>query len=368
MVGRDPFFMERALLVAERGRGRTSPNPMVGAVVVSSDGVVVGQGAHLQAGGPHAEVVALDAAGRLARGATLYCTLEPCRHVGRTGPCVERIVAAGIARVVIAAADPNPVARGGAHDLRAHGIDVDEGVCEDAAVRQTASFRTWVTHKRPYGIAKAAATADGFVGVPGRGVHITGEIADRFFHRQRAEIDAIAVGSGTVLADDPRLTARECYRFRPLIRVIVDWRVRVPARAQVFSTLDAGPVIMVVLEREASAKPQHVIAFERRGIVVERRDTRDLGGVFRWLAARDVVSVLIEGGPTLHEACAAEGLIDRVQLAVSPKPLQGSDGMPLPAFMRDGQREWDRAAGRNIGRDRLIEWDVHGTDRSHGPR
>jgi diaminohydroxyphosphoribosylaminopyrimidine deaminase/5-amino-6-(5-phosphoribosylamino)uracil reductase len=366
MVERDPFFMERALLVAERGRGRTSPNPMVGAVVVSSEGVVVGQGAHLQAGGPHAEIAALDAAGRSARDATLYCTLEPCCHVGRTGPCVDRILSAGIARVVIAATDPNPSAGGGAHYLRAHGIEVDEGICEDAAVRQTAPFRTWVARKRPFGIAKAAATADGFVGEPGRRVRITGEAADRFFHRQRAEVDAIVVGSGTMLADDPLLTARECYRYRPLIRVIVDWRVRVPAGARVLSTLAAGPVIMVVLEREAAAKPQHIITLERRGIIVDRRETRALADVFGWLAAREVVTVLIEGGPTLHELCAAEGLIDRVQLAISPAPLQGRGGVPLAAFMRDGWRERDLAAGRCLGADRLLEWDVHGTDRSHG--
>jgi diaminohydroxyphosphoribosylaminopyrimidine deaminase/5-amino-6-(5-phosphoribosylamino)uracil reductase len=363
MVERDPFFMERALLVAERGRGRTSPNPMVGAVVVSAEGVVVGQGAHLLAGGPHAEIVALEAAGRRALGATLYCTLEPCCHVGRTGPCVDRIVSAGITRVVIAATDPNPLAGGGSEYLRAHGIAVRDGVSEDAAIRQTAPFRTWVTQQRPFVVAKAAVTADGFVGRPGCRVRITGEAANRFFHRQRAEIDAIVVGSGTVLADDPLLTVRECYRYRPLVRVIVDWRVRVPAHAQVLSTLAAGPVIMVVLEREAAAKEQHVLALERRGIVIERRETRALRDVFGWLAARDVVTALIEGGPTLQEACASTGLIDRVQLAMSPHSLQGQGGVPLASFMRAGQRERNLAAGRYLGADRLIEWDVHRTDR-----
>ena len=188
--------MRRALFLAERGRGRTTPNPIVGAVIVSPDGVVVGQGAHLQAGGPHAEVAAIEAAGEAARGATLYCTLEPCSHTGRTGPCAVRVAEAGISRVVVAVADPNPRVSGqGIAYMREHGIDVVTGVAEGEARAQHAPFFTWVTEHRPFVIVKAAATLDGYVGRPTDRVKLTGPVADRYFHRQRAEVDAIAIDS-----------------------------------------------------------------------------------------------------------------------------------------------------------------------------
>jgi len=232
----DAAWMARALALAERGRGRTAPNPLVGAVVVSPDGVVVGQGAHLAAGGPHAEVVALEAAGEQSRGATLYCTLEPCCHVGRTGPCVERIAAAGVTRVVTAVEDPNPLVNGQGHAwLRARGIAVETGVQRDAGERQIAPFLTWMRHKRPWTVLKTATSSDGFVGEHGRPTRLSGEVADRWMHRQRAWIDAIAVGATTVIVDDPFLTARGPVRARPLTRVIVDWRGRTPAGARVWS-------------------------------------------------------------------------------------------------------------------------------------
>src|SRR5688572_18820546 len=234
--------MARALLLAERGRGTTTPNPLVGAVVVRPDGVVVGQGAHLKAGGPHAEVIALDVAGDNARGATLYCTLEPCCHVGRTGPCVERILSARIARVVAAVGDPNPRVAGRGFDfLRQHGVAVSRGVGAEFAARQNGPFLTWIRHHRPLVILKTAVSADGFVGRTDGRVQLTSQAADRWFQRQRAEVDAIAVGAGTVLIDNPLLTARDVYRARPLTRVIFDWHARVPADARVFSTVGEGP-------------------------------------------------------------------------------------------------------------------------------
>ncbi len=257
--------MARALFWAARGRGRTSPNPVVGAVVVSPDGVVLGQGAHLQAGGPHAEVHALEAAGARAKGATLYCTLEPCCHAGRTGPCVERVVAAGIARVVAAVEDPNPLVAGkGLAFLREHGVRVETGVGGRCAARQNESFFTWIRRGRPFVILKAAVSSDGFVGRPDRRVRLTGPEADRWFHRQRAEIDALAVGAGTVLVDDPLLTPREVYRHRPLTRVLFDWRARLDAAARVFSTLEAGPIIMIVGEAAARTREAHLAASRRR--------------------------------------------------------------------------------------------------------
>lgn len=353
--------MNRALFWAERGRGRTSPNPIVGAVVVSEDGVVVGQGAHMVAGGPHAEVVALEAAGVHARGATLYCTLEPCSHTGRTGPCTERILAAGIARVVVAVADANPLVSGrGLAFLEARGVSVVAGVGEEAALRQHAPFFTWVRERRPHVTIKSATSRDGYVGRAGERVKITGPVADRYFHRQRAEIDALAVGANTVLADDPELTPRGAYRPRPLVRVVFDWRGRVPASARVFSTLAAGPVIMVVLDAARAERPAHFRVLTDLGVQIEPFDSRDLRRVLGRLAERDIVSLLVEGGPALQAAFAEAELVDRAQWVIAPREL--GDGVPSMAGLVSsaGPRRT-----RQLGDDLLIEFDVHGVDRSH---
>ncbi|MCC7007603.1 MAG: bifunctional diaminohydroxyphosphoribosylaminopyrimidine deaminase/5-amino-6-(5-phosphoribosylamino)uracil reductase RibD [Acidobacteria bacterium] len=351
----DAIFMERALLLGERGRGRTTPNPNVGAVIVSPEGIVVGQGTTKPAGGPHAEIVALARAGGAAAGATLYCTLEPCSHTGRTGPCVARIVAAGIRRVVAAIADPNPRVRGAGFEyLRAHGVDVSIGPGADEATREHAPFATWVTAHRPFVIAKVAVSADGFVGRTDRRIGLTSREADRYLQRQRAALDAIAVGAGTVLVDDPVLTAREAYRSRPLTRVIVDWRGRVPETARVFATLDAGPVIMVVSTRTVASRPDHFRRLSSAGVTVEPFDTVDLGTVLGRLAARDVVSLLVEGGPRLHRALWQAGLVDRVQVVRTPVVLD--HGVP------NGLPDLPASRSRRLGPDLLVETDVHGTD------
>ncbi|HET9369583.1 MAG TPA: bifunctional diaminohydroxyphosphoribosylaminopyrimidine deaminase/5-amino-6-(5-phosphoribosylamino)uracil reductase RibD [Vicinamibacterales bacterium] len=357
----DDQLMARALLVAERGRGTTSPNPIVGAVVLDSSGVIVGQGAHRVAGGPHAEVIALDEASGRARGGTLYCTLEPCCHVGRTGPCVDRILSEGVSRVVFAVPDPNPlVAGGGAKFLRARGIDVVEGIRRDEAVAQNAAFFTWMTARRPYVTLKAAISADGLMGREGQRVQLTGAAADRFFHRQRAEVDAIAVGSGTVLADDPLLTARGAYRSRPLLRVLFDWRLRIPPTARVFSTLAEGPVIMVVSAAATDNKSGELHALERLGITVERRKDRELAPVLRWLGQRDVTTLVVEGGPRLHQGFCEAGLVDRVQWIVTPGKLER--GVPMAAGLDHGGL-WQRGTpAKVLGPDRLVEWHVHRTD------
>jgi diaminohydroxyphosphoribosylaminopyrimidine deaminase/5-amino-6-(5-phosphoribosylamino)uracil reductase len=355
----DAVFMERAAWLAERGRGRTTPNPLVGAVIVSRHGIVVGQGAHLEAGTPHAEVHAIEAAGERARGSTLYCTLEPCAHRGRTGPCVDRIVAAGITRVVAAVRDPNPrVTGGGFARLRAAGVQVEVGVGAEAAARQNAPFFTWAVRRRPFVVLKTAVSADGFVGRPDRRVKLTGPVADRWFDRQRAEIDALAVGSGTVLVDDPRLTTRGVFRYRPLTRVIFDRRGRVPATSRVFSTLASGPVIMLV-SGQATDKQRHALArFERLGAIVERFDEPTLPAVMARLADRDIVTVLVEGGPTLQDALAAAGLVDRVQVVATPHRL--GHGVAAPSLARSPRPEGARAT--RLGEDTLIEFDVHGAD------
>ncbi len=353
-------WMARALFVAERGRGRTSPNPLVGAVVVSPDGIVLGQGAHLMAGGPHAEVHALAAAGDAARGATLYCTLEPCCHTGRTGPCTDAVIAAGIARVVTGIEDPHPRVAGGGHArLRAAGIEVITGVGADHARQQNAPFLTWVTQHRPWTVLKTAASADGFVarlrrgfGGPAAGLvdRMTGPATDRWMHRQRAWIDAIAVGADTVLADDPLLTPRGALRLSPLTRVIVDWRGRVPFGARVYSTRSAGPVIMVGLE---TLPESHRDALREREVEIELFADRSLAAVAQRLAQRGVQSLLVEGGPALQQAWIEAGLIDAVQYVETPVHL-GSGVAVAPAL-----REWvTHGAGRHqrdLGADRLVE-------------
>ena len=348
--------MERALFLAERGRGTTAPNPMVGAVVVSADGIVVGQGAHRVAGGPHAEVVALDAAGPLARGATLYCTLEPCCHAGRTGPCVDRVVAAGIARVVAALEDPNPrVAGGGFAFLRARGVAVEVGVERVAAMRQNAAFVTWMVRGRPHVTLKVAVSRDGFAGREAGQAKLTGAPADRMMHRQRAAVDAIAVGSASVLIDDPRLTARLVYRQRPLVRVVFDRRGRVTPTARLFETLESGPVIMVVAA--AVAASTRADAWRRAGAtVVAMPDADAIPAALRMLAQRDVLSLLVEGGPTLHRAMWDAGVVDRVQILETTVTLDRG----IRAFVPP-------AAGASVtrhryGADELVEWDVHRAD------
>ena len=350
--------MARALFLAERGRGRTSPNPMVGAVVVSPSGVVVGQGAHLRAGEAHAEVVALDAAGTQAAGASLYCTLEPCCHVGRTGPCVERIVTAGVSRVVASMTDPNPhVAGGGFAYLRAHGVTVEVGEGEDAARNLNSPFITWITRQRPFVILKSVQSVDGFIGRADARVRLTGAAADRYFHRQRAEVDAIAVGSRTVLVDDPELTARLVYRHRPLVRVLFDWRMQIPASSRVFSTRSSGPVIMIVGRSAAEQRPLEVAARAAWGSDVEVVPDHDLDAALWRLADRRVLSVLVEGGAGLQSAFIRAGLADRIQRVVTPGRLGSGVGAPqLPG------PEPVPPHAVMLGEDALTEWNVHRTD------
>ena len=220
--------MRRALEHARRGLGRTTPNPVVGACVVTPEGVVVGDGAHERAGEAHAEIHALDEAGDRARGATMYCTLEPCAHTGRTGPCTERILAAGIARVVAAMEDPDPPGAGPRSRAPAdQGVSVEVGVERDAATRLNQPFVTAMTQGRPFVILKAATSLDGRIAAAaGVRTPLTSRAAVRHAHAVRAEVDAVAVGSETVLVDDPLLTAREVYRERPLTRVVFDRRLR----------------------------------------------------------------------------------------------------------------------------------------------
>ncbi len=360
----DADYMARALALAERGRGRTSPNPMVGAVVVDDEGVVVGRGYHEFAGGPHAEIHALHDAGTRARGATLYCTLEPCSHVGRTGPCAPRVADAGVRRVIIATGDPNPLVNGaGAALLRARGVDVRCGLLEREARDQNRPFFTVIQCRRPFITMKVALSADGRIAsAPGVRTPLTGAAANRVIHRERAEIDALAVGSGTVLADDPSLTARGAFRARPLIRVIFDSRLRTPPGAKLFSTLTAGPVIIVSTPSAVARAPERLAALIEAGAEVHSApEGGRLAAAVGWLATRGVSSLIVEGGALLHRAFRDAGLVDRVQIFRTPATL-GPRGVEWLAEPSDlvGITETP------LGADTLVEGYVHRTDRSDG--
>lgn len=361
----DEAYIERAIELAELGRGLVSPNPMVGAVVVAQ-GTVVGEGIHEGPGLPHAEVVALNQAGDRARGATLYTSLEPCDHYGRTPPCTEAIVRAGIARVVCATTDPNPIVDGrGLRTLRAAGIEVRQGVLAESAARLNEAFAKHVRTGLPFVVWKAAASLDGKVAArDGSSRWITGEAARADVHRMRAWADAIVVGAGTALADDPELTVRAPgYRGRPPIRVLVDARGRVGTTGDLFDR--QAPTIVATTElapsevREAwRAAGAEVLVLETDGEGVA------LGSLFADLGKRDVQVVLLEGGPTLAWSAVEDRLVDRVVVYLSPSLIGGADaptvlegrgfapvGRALPLAIRSVER---------VGEDLRVEADVHG--------
>lgn len=356
----DADFMRRAIFHASRAQGGTTPNPMVGAVVVSPEGVVVGQGRHPRAGEPHAEVFALEDAGDRARGATLFVNLEPCCHTGRTGPCTRRIIAAGIRRVVAAMRDPNPLVGGkGFDELRANGVEVEVGLLEDEAARLNRAFAIVQTEGRPMVIAKAAASIDGRIAAaPGMRTQLTSAEANRRTQRLRASVDAIAIGSGTMLADDPVLTVRDCYRPRPLARVVFDRSLRTPARARVFSTLDQGPVIIVTTATAAARYPDRVQALRAVGATLVE-GTGDLQADLRTLVALDISTVLLEGGAILHGAAWNAGVIDRVHLIVAPAVL-GEGGVKLFDGIDVPLSELIPVRVDRLGPDAWMEADVHG--------
>ena len=364
----DADYMSIALNLAERGRGQTSPNPMVGAIVVDNEGVIVGRGWHELAGGPHAEVHALRNAGSRSRDATLYCTLEPCCHTGRTGPCAPQIADAGVRRVVVAVADPNPLVAGkGIAQLKARGLEVCIGVRQEDASNLNRPFFTRIARRRPFVTAKVALSLDAKVaGAGGAPIALTGEAANRFVHRERAEIDAIAVGSGTILADDPLLTARGIYRSRPLVRVIFDRRLRTPATSKLLSTLDAGPVIIVTTASSVSERPNAAAALQEAGARLQIHETAPeerlrLAAAMEKLAADGVMSLVIEGGPSLHRAAWDEQIVDRVQVFVTAG-IVGTDGIPWAPVDTFPLARLTNTRAVPLGDDVLIEGYVHRAD------
>ena len=349
----DRAYMRGALDLAQRGWGQTAPNPMVGAVVVR-DGAVVGEGFHARYGDDHAEVVALRAAGERARGATLYVTLEPCAHHGKTPPCSDAVIAAGVSRVVVATPDPNPEAAGGAERLRARGIRVDVGVEENEARELNAAFFHAHASDRPWVVLKLATSLDGAIADATRargsgGDWLTGPDARREVHRMRAGVDAIAVGVGTVLADDPMLTVRDVPPPRiPPRRIVFDSELRTPLGAAVVRGARVAPTTIVARHADHARRA----ALEAQGVRVEVHET--LHDALRTLKAAEIRSLLVEGGARFAGSLLEQGLVDRLVIFQAPVVLGAG---ALNAFAHVSP-----TAAASLGRLRIIERVQFGDD------
>ena len=358
----DAHFMHQALELAARGRGHTSPNPMVGAVVAQGE-TVVGAGYHRFAGGPHAEVDAIDASGEHCRGATLYVTLEPCNHTGRTPPCTLKILEAGIRRVVIAMADPNPaVAGGGAEFLRRAGVEVADGVCEAEARLLNEVFLKYILTRRPFVTVKCAATLDGRIATrTGDSRWVTGEAARARVHELRDVTDAILVGVGTVAADDPQLTTRTAGHLgKDPIRIVLDTHARIHRSARVLRHESEADTLIVV-GRELAPEARRPLGLSGvRLVEAATADGRiDLDPLMDQLGAMGITSLLIEGGSRVLASAFRAGIVDKACFFYAPLVTAGDDGVPIcsgtgPARMRDCIR-LARTRVERFGDDVMIE-------------
>jgi diaminohydroxyphosphoribosylaminopyrimidine deaminase/5-amino-6-(5-phosphoribosylamino)uracil reductase len=356
----DALFLKQALELAAKGRGLASPNPMVGAVIVDERGRILGRGTHLYADLKHAEVLAIEEAGGAARGNTLYLNLEPCSHTGRTGPCADAVIAAGIARVVCCMEDPNPLVAGkGFEKLRAAGIEVEVGMLEAEARRLNESFAQYIRTGLPFVTLKAAMSLDGKIAGPGTPSsqaevssmsYVTGEAARHRVHEMRHASDAILVGVGTVAADDPLLSDRSGLpRRRPLLRVILDSYLRLPLTSRVVETAREDVVVFCSFAEENKRR-----ALEARGVRVHQvtmeapppplagqtpphEGRPDLYRVFAALGSEGITSLLVEGGSAVNWACLRARLVDKLVLFYTPQIfgpvgavpwLEGQIGLP----------------------------------------
>jgi diaminohydroxyphosphoribosylaminopyrimidine deaminase/5-amino-6-(5-phosphoribosylamino)uracil reductase len=364
-MSRDERFMRRALELARLGEGRTRPNPAVGAVIVC-DGEVVGEGYHPQAGEPHAEIFALRQAGEKARGAELFVTLEPCSHHGRTGPCAEAVLAAGIRRVCIGTVDPNPqVAGRGIARLQACGVEVCAGVLEAECRRLIAPFAKHITTGLPFVVLKSAMTLDGRTAtVTGDSRWITGSESRAWVHQLRDRMDAVMVGIGTLLRDDPLLTTRLPEGGRDAARIVVDSGLRIPESAAILRVESAAPTIIATTH---AAPAEKIARLEARGaqilVIAAGEGGVDLRDLLRQLGASGIQSILLEGGNILNAAALRAGLIDRVMIFIAPL-LLGSGEAPGIFAGRGAERLVDAlkltaVQVRRFGDDTLIEGEVH---------
>ncbi|HTA24588.1 MAG TPA: bifunctional diaminohydroxyphosphoribosylaminopyrimidine deaminase/5-amino-6-(5-phosphoribosylamino)uracil reductase RibD [Terriglobales bacterium] len=344
----DEQFLRRTLALAREGIGLTSPNPNVGAVLVDADGTVVGSGSHTYAGIKHAEILAIEQAGQRAKGATLYINLEPCSHQGRTSPCSDAVIAAGITRVVACMSDPNPLVSGrGFERLRQAGVAVTVGILEEEAKQLNEAFTRYIRKHVPLVTLKAAMTLDGKIAPPpgesrnptalgagssGSG-YITSEVARAHVQELRHQHDAILVGVGTVIADDPLLTDRSGRpRRRPLLRVILDSRLRLPLESRVVKTTQDDLLVLCSFAEEKKRKQ-----LQERGVWVEQIPQPMVDGhpnltaVVKHLGEREITSLMIEGGSMVNWAALSSGIVDKVFFYYAPKILGGTGAVPFSA-------------------------------------
>jgi diaminohydroxyphosphoribosylaminopyrimidine deaminase/5-amino-6-(5-phosphoribosylamino)uracil reductase len=357
-------WMKRALLLARKGKGRTSPNPLVGAVLVKR-GKVMGEGYHAKAGKAHAEIIAIERAGKDARGSTLYVNLEPCTHYGKTPPCAPAVVQAGVRRVVVGMVDPNPLVKGkGISTLRKAGIDVQIGTLEKQCKTLNEAFCKYILVKEPFVILKAAATLDGKIATRnGESKWISNEASRRLVHGVRNEVDAVVVGVGTILKDDPLLTAR-IRGGRDPVRIILDSRLRIPEDARVIGVSSSRTLIATTtlaprdkIERLEKAGAQVVLVESKNGKV-------DLRSFLSKLGEMEMMSILVEGGSQINGAFLDGGLIDKLLLFLSPRMM--GDPQALGIFQGKGFEHLKEAASiqdikiRRIGEDILVEGYLEG--------
>jgi diaminohydroxyphosphoribosylaminopyrimidine deaminase/5-amino-6-(5-phosphoribosylamino)uracil reductase len=339
MQNDDRKYMELALSLAKKGLGRTSPNPCVGAVIVR-DGVVVGKGYHRRAGTPHAEINAIADAGEACTGATIYVTLEPCNHTGRTPPCSRAVVAAGLKRVVIGMADPNPLARGGAAFLRDQGLEVELGILENECRRINYPFLKHSVSGLPWVVMKAGMSLDGRISRRrGHGGAITGPESKKLVHELRDRMDAILIGIGTALIDDPSLTTRLPEGGRDPLRVVLDSQLKLSPGAKMVRQRSAAAT-WVFCGLQASEERQRQL--ERAGVVIHRVEADPQGGlklaqVLQLLGSFDITSVLVEGGAGIHGSFWRASLVDQVLLFTAPYFI-GDGGTPLVEGYRVGDQ------------------------------
>ena len=355
----DEQFMQHALELAREGIALASPNPCVGAVVVAANGEIVGRGTHTYSGRKHAEVLAIEQAGARARGATLYLNLEPCSHQGRTAPCADAVIAAAVKRVVCAMRDPNPLVAGqGFARLRDAGVEVCEGICEAEAQKLNEAFATYIQRKIPFVTLKTAMTLDGKIAPPPAelddagaasltpsGGWITSEAARAHVQQLRHASDAIMVGVGTVIADDPLLTDRTgLARRRPLLRVILDSRLRLPLDSRIVKTAREDVLVFCCFAEENKRRE-----LEARGVMVEQVPMQrsddgtivfptgspnvdgrpELDRVMRNLGEREITSLIIEGGALVNWAALSAGIVDKIFFYYAPKILAGTGSIPF---------------------------------------
>jgi len=352
----DERWMKQALHLAKKGEGRTSPNPMVGAVLIKN-GKVVGEGYHVKAGEAHAEILALKQAGEKARGASLYLNLEPCIHFGKTPPCAPQIIKAGVKRVVVGMLDPNPLVKGkGIDRLRRAGLDVKVGVLEKECQRFNEAFSKYILKKEPFVILKVAATLDGKMATrDGNSKWISGEASRRFVHRLRNQVDGIVVGIGTILKDDPLLTVR-IKGGRDPYRIILDSRLRIPEKSKV---VEFSPRKTIIATTELAPQDK-VQRLEEKGIrilILNSKQKRvNLKSCLSLLGEMEMMSLMVEGGSQVNGSFLDEGLIDKILLFISPKLI--GDSRAKGIFSGKGVTNLQRALFLNELKVRKIGGDI----------